>query len=79
MDIIDIFKQRIAVDENYVFVVMPFDEPFMDLYRDIINTVVTSKGFVCEIADQPKNNVIIKDIIESISKSYNQLITRLTG
>lgn len=69
MDVIDIFKQSIAVDENYVFVLMPFEKPFEDLYKDIINPVVTSEGFQCEIADQPTNNAIIQDIIESISKS----------
>ncbi len=69
MDIIDIFKEPMPIDENYVFVIMPFEEFFKELYETVIYPAVVSKGFKCQIADQPTNNTIIHDIITSIKKA----------
>jgi hypothetical protein len=69
MDIRDIFNDEISVNQKYVFVIMPFKEPFESLYSNIIHPVVTSAGYECEIADQPTNNAIIHDIVVSIIKS----------
>lgn len=72
-DIIDIstlFKFQIPRDENLVFVLMPFEPKYVELFDKFIKPVVKEKDLNCLKADDPKtNNAIIKDIIENIYKS----------
>lgn len=73
-DIIDIstlFKfQNIPRDEKLVFVLLPFEPKYVELFDKFIKPVVNEKDLNCLKADDPKtNNAIIKDIIENIYKA----------
>jgi len=59
-----------TVNENFVFILMPFDEELTKIYNEIIRPSVESQGFVCRRADDFKTNkIIIQDIWKAICES----------
>jgi hypothetical protein len=71
IDISTIFKfQNIPRDEKLIFVLLPFELKYVELFDKFIKPVVNKKDLNCLKADDPKtNNAIIKDIIENIYKA----------
>ena len=56
-----------SVDQNFVFVLMPFTKEIEHVYENIVKPVVEEKGFVCRKADDfTTNEAIIQDIWSNI-------------
>jgi hypothetical protein len=67
-----------GVDETYIFVLMPYKEEWSDNIWEAIQMAVTSKGFVCERADNKAGTDVMQDIRAGISKA-RIVIADLTG
>lgn len=58
------------VQDNLVFVLMPFDQELTEIYNTFVKPTVETKGLVCRRADDiSSNNSIIQDIWKSICES----------
>lgn len=54
--------KSISRNQNFIFILMPFEPKLDKTYDVIIKPVVESKGLACERADNLKtSNAIIKD------------------
>lgn len=62
---------KFPVQENLVFVLMPFEESLTQIYNGIVKPTVEAKNLVCRRGDDiNSNNVIIHDIWKSICESH---------
>ncbi|MHA1401380.1 MAG: hypothetical protein ACTSQE_13610 [Candidatus Heimdallarchaeaceae archaeon] len=60
----------VKLQENFVFVLMPFKEDLTEIYENIVKPTVESLNLICRKADDLKtNNVIILDIWKAICES----------
>lgn len=58
------------VDPNLVFVLMPFHEPFLNIYETLIKPTVEAEGFKCLRSDDIFSTTsVIEDIWDNINKS----------
>ena len=59
-----IFSRNIhSVRENFVFVIMPYEENLTKIYDDIVKKCVLDKEFICELANHMSTtNPVINDI-----------------
>ena len=53
---------KVQEDDNYVFVLMPFNEEWSDIVWEIIRSVINEMGFKCERADDKTGKFIMNDI-----------------
>ncbi|MFZ1425269.1 MAG: hypothetical protein WAS21_00695 [Geminicoccaceae bacterium] len=61
---------RFPLQENLVFVIMPFSEKLTDIYMQFVKPTVESKSMICRRADDiTSNNIIIADIWKSICEA----------
>ena len=64
------FDRDLAVDPNFVFVIMPFSERFFKIYKDHLEPVVSEMGLKCKKADDlSTSKSILEDIWSNIAKS----------
>ncbi|MBF0608419.1 MAG: response regulator [Candidatus Magnetobacterium sp. LHC-1] len=75
--LIDIFNNGLA--KRYIFVCMPFDKKFTDVYKLGIKPTVEQIGFICERADEIQHNGgIIEKVYGKIRSAYI-IIADMTG
>lgn len=61
---------RCPVQDNLVFVLMPFDEGLTKVYNSVVKPAVESRNLVCRRADDiASNNAIMSDIWKSICEA----------
>ncbi len=58
-----------AVEEDLVFVLMPFREPWSDAVWNLIKQIVFQNGFQCQRADEKDGRIVMDDIWEGLNKA----------
>jgi len=57
-------------DDNLCFVLMPFEEPYTEIYEKLIKPIVEKEGLTCKKADDIfSTQSVIEDIWENINKA----------
>ncbi|MCP4569931.1 MAG: hypothetical protein GY841_20315 [FCB group bacterium] len=70
MEICDYLNQRVPMEEDFCFVIMPFDEKLNEVFHRGIKPIVEELGFRCRRADQHLGSTpILYDIFDDIMKA----------